>query len=582
MGLMDQNFFAEALNRKYNILQQNADTAAQEVGQKPGMADAANIAALQRTQMDNQGRLQAEQLRGGFGLQERELFNQGQLNTANVAGNFGLQEAGIKAEGALQPKFSALKNENYLGQPDEPPYFLTPDNISAIKPAEAYNRQRSKPVSLPFGKSYLSLGTQGLGLGLPGYRRGGPVEAGDPIQVGEDGQELFVPAGGGKPAVVGQAGTEAIVPRVDGVIVPHDKAAGLGLRQGPLTARDLDNDALTFSPGQPQRVASAGYQTTAPVPGAVTGFGLREMPATRQDRLGLAGSPASAAPDGDYARRYQQALFNQGADAVKDWAVPDPGQVAPVLTNRPNDREVLVANAIRRGGQPDFAAGVTTPPRHEGDAIYFDGRMIDPGRGLAGAPTKFDPAGFHTEMAGMGSKEAQTAAYAALSPEQKSAWRQWKASQDAAPAGFGLQPMPATPEQPARRPPPQAADAPDYWDGTQIFRPEGEVTQDPPRLPTQRELNIDLENLEMRNRMQGMRQSVVNALPQSVPTDGDYWDGSRIVRPQGEVVRTPSKPVDAEAAVIARYQSATPEQRAHLDRMYPQLKARAGRQQAAQ
>ena len=186
MAYQDQQFFDEALKRKYAIMQQNANTQAQEVAQKPEMQTAAEAAAANRAQIDAQARLSAERLRGGFGLQERALANQGNLaveqarggfglqertlaNQGNLAveqarGNFGLQEWGMRADAAKQPDYLPMANPEY-GEKGQPLYVLAPRNQAALEYLNAQKRPPAVPgdVKVPDGASAQA----NPGLGLP-------------------------------------------------------------------------------------------------------------------------------------------------------------------------------------------------------------------------------------------------------------------------------------------------------------------------------------------------------------------------------------------------------------------------------
>uniref|UniRef100_I2Q1D0 Uncharacterized protein n=1 Tax=Desulfovibrio sp. U5L TaxID=596152 RepID=I2Q1D0_9BACT len=420
-----QQGFEDALKRKYDILQQGANADAtranatmQGVNQQPAMQAAADAASAERARLASETQLQAEQVRGGFGLQERDLTNQGQLAATNAAGNWGLQESQTRANAQMQPEFG-IHTDELTGQSS-----LYGKNLSGLN---YLGSSLQKPTTMRMRPSYTSLGTQGLGLGLPGYRSGGAVRSGEPIQVGEEGQELYLPANGA-PAMVGRGGPEAIVPHSDGMIIPNEQSGGFGLQEGKV-AGSRDREA---------------------------GFGLTESSSAERQMAAATGRLKPSPSDPDYADLYQRTLFNQGADAVRDWAPPNPRDIAPVLTNRPNDREVLVANALRRGERPDFTAGETRPPQREGQAISMDGRLIDPGREQgADSPASgsvpraaFDPTAFHANLTGMRNKQEQAAAYAALSPEDKSVWRKWKTSQDAGESA-GEQGAPNPPSRPA-------------------------------------------------------------------------------------------------------------------------------------
>jgi hypothetical protein len=156
MGTLDDRFFQGALDRKYNILQQQANagsqdaaTRAQSVAQQPGLQQMQNQGVLDATRLRggfglqeqalrNAGALAAENVRGGFGLQERALINQGAANVANIHGGYSLEDARIRTQPALQPQYDTLANPLYdPNDPNSRPYYSTPRNQAAMDRAPA-------------------------------------------------------------------------------------------------------------------------------------------------------------------------------------------------------------------------------------------------------------------------------------------------------------------------------------------------------------------------------------------------------------------------------------------------------------
>jgi len=409
MAYQDQQFFDDALKRKYNILQQNANTSALEVAQKPEMQAS-----------DNQARLNAEQLRGNFGLHERMLANQGTLTTEQVRGGYGLQERMLANQGTQDV---ANTNGRYGLQIAQQPEFgmhTDPDTGSSSYygknlPGRLYEDDQKRSPVLGMQPTYTSLGAQGLGLGLPGFRAGGFVQGGQPIQVGEAGRELYVPSGGGSPAVVGRSGPEALIPHSDGQIVPNAQTEGFGLpvprpRTGPLTSEELDNDAL--SSGQSQRAGGLNYRATTL--GHPQGALERERRFDLVSRLGAV-DPATG-------RRYGDTDLPAYDIAAMRKIDPDPG--APLYIDNPDgfggrDRRPLTGDAkymyMRDQALQNMRAAKASynvdPPAidqnyasimhrdammgNEGPApgviegrgdgpITMNGRVIDPGRGVRG------------------------------------------------------------------------------------------------------------------------------------------------------------------------------------------------------
>ena len=163
----DQQFFQDALQRKYEILQQQANAGSQDAGtralsvaQQPGLQQLQNQGVLDATRLRggfgldeqalrNAGALAAENARGGFGLQERALINQGAANVAgiqgksaadvaNIHGGYSLEDARIRTQPALQPQYDTLANPLYDPKdPNSRPYYSTPRNQAAMDRAPA-------------------------------------------------------------------------------------------------------------------------------------------------------------------------------------------------------------------------------------------------------------------------------------------------------------------------------------------------------------------------------------------------------------------------------------------------------------
>lgn len=176
MPTQDDLFFQQALARKYDILQQQANTANQDVTQKPQMQGAADAAALERARLVAQTQLGAEQLRGGFGLGQTALAGQNAATVENIRGGFGLQQTGLAGQNAanvatiqggyglegdrlrtqamMQPQYDTLANP--LHDPNDSkslPYYSTPKNQAAM----------DRPPTVPG-----ELAGTGVG-GLPGF-----------------------------------------------------------------------------------------------------------------------------------------------------------------------------------------------------------------------------------------------------------------------------------------------------------------------------------------------------------------------------------------------------------------------------
>lgn len=171
MATQDDLFFRDALARKYDILQQQANTASQDVTQKPQMQGAADAAALERARLAAQTQLGAEQLRGGFGLEQQSMAGQSAANVANIHGGFGLQQQTIAGQNAAnvaniqggwgledaktragamqQPMFDAMPNPDYDSRkPGSQQFVLAPKNASGM---DYLNLRKPQAPAMPQG-----------------------------------------------------------------------------------------------------------------------------------------------------------------------------------------------------------------------------------------------------------------------------------------------------------------------------------------------------------------------------------------------------------------------------------------------
>jgi len=220
MAAQDEQFFQQALARKYDILQQQANTANQDVTQRPQMQGAADAAAMERARLTAQAQLDAQQiqggfglqqtalagqnsanvenLRGGFGLQQQRIAGQNTANVANIQGGWGLEDAKTRAQAMMQPQFDVMPNPDHdPRQKGSKPYLLMPKNASG-------SEYLSTPPALPQG-----MGTQGTGMqptGLPSGPAAGMGQGLTQPELGLPGGAAVAPAAITSVAGSGQGG----------------------------------------------------------------------------------------------------------------------------------------------------------------------------------------------------------------------------------------------------------------------------------------------------------------------------------------------------------------------------------------
>lgn len=205
----DQGNFDNALKQKYAIQQQNANTAQQDVAQKPdiiGMQEQganyrsglASNTQLATTAMNNQNAQTIAGMQGDTSRDVAGLQSMTQQNVANTQAASHLGAAGLYA-GARRYQSDA--------------HFGTPGAAQATTSASP----TGQVANFPLGYQY------GYDPAAPGYRKGGMVQKGKKINVGEDGPEVLVPKDGTPAAVVGAQGPETIAPAQDSQVIPNPK-----------------------------------------------------------------------------------------------------------------------------------------------------------------------------------------------------------------------------------------------------------------------------------------------------------------------------------------------------------------------
>jgi hypothetical protein len=114
---------------------------------------------------------------------------------------------------------------------------------------------------------------------IPGRAWGGPVEAGHPYWVGEQGPELLA-QGPMPPQVVGSQGPQVIVPNQDGQVIPNN-AFEQALQQYPILQKVGVKGVYTNTPGkygdieswQPGEPGTTGYERPKDIP--LDAFGVQ-------------------------------------------------------------------------------------------------------------------------------------------------------------------------------------------------------------------------------------------------------------------------------------------------------------------
>ncbi|BAH75984.1 hypothetical protein [Solidesulfovibrio magneticus] len=379
--MSDQQFFQNALRRKYDILQQQADATTQDAGSRA-------LSVAQQPLLQQQ--------HGQFGLDEQALRNAGQMGVAGL--NFTLGQAQLGLEGV-----KAAAEDQYR-------------RATLTKPLTTFDPEtgmRSTSPGFNWATDYPRLGLSPLQTYLekastPMFGSGGRPPVLRPFIAGEKGLEMFVPDDGSSPSLLGLDGPAVMAVSRGGEIVPHDETRRLLSGVGGLP----EGFGQGAGPGQPQRVSGVDAQGRR-MP--TTAKGLEEVGSTvsglSQPRFSpqeLANRQMDAATgrlqpnpgDPDYATLYQRTLFNQGPEAVRGWKPPRPEEMAMVITNVPNDPAVRHAEAVRRGEYPYAATkqegsasqGSGTPPWSGGkpgaggNAMTPDGVILPREGGLPDAP----------------------------------------------------------------------------------------------------------------------------------------------------------------------------------------------------
>ncbi len=117
----DQQAFDEGMKRKYDILQQNANTAAQEVAQRPGTQAATDAAAYARAQLASQTQLSAVDLTNKAQADRAAAANAAQTNIATLQDQGATTRTGMQTGTQLdiagmedRTKRTQLAEESYL------------------------------------------------------------------------------------------------------------------------------------------------------------------------------------------------------------------------------------------------------------------------------------------------------------------------------------------------------------------------------------------------------------------------------------------------------------------------------------
>ena len=247
----DQQFFQDALRRKYDILQQQADAGSQDA------ASRAQSVAQQPV---------LQQMHGQFGLDEQKLRNTGQMGVAGL--NFALGQAQLGLEGV-----KAAAEDQYR-------------RASLTKPQSVYDPETGMRQSTPgfnWALDFPKLGLSPLQTYLdkartPMFAAGGRPPVNKPFIVGEKGPELFIPGDGSEPVVVGTRGPTVMTVPKGGEVVPNEEAqrmvsGGGGLADGRPTGSASAPPWANAQPGSAGRGLSP-EGVVLPREAAQPGFGL--------------------------------------------------------------------------------------------------------------------------------------------------------------------------------------------------------------------------------------------------------------------------------------------------------------------
>ena len=220
--------FDDLLQKKYQILQQNADAettranaVAQNVGQQQTLQQQADIAAQARAQLNADTQLQSTSM-NNQGANYRTGLTSGLENNYRMAG-LGLDAAKYASDDETK-RLALTRADEY-------------SNGLKINPTDSYIGSVARGLrmsGLQFPSSPIPQ--------LPGYKDGGRPPVDRPVVVGKAGPETFVPDNGARPVAVGQSGPEVVTTPVRGTVLPNAQT----------TDADLQRRALAAVESQPQ------------------------------------------------------------------------------------------------------------------------------------------------------------------------------------------------------------------------------------------------------------------------------------------------------------------------------------------
>jgi len=239
----NQGQFDEALKKKYEIQQQNADSdttkanaASQNVAQQQALQQQAEEAAQRRAEIASQTQLKTTEMnnqttRAGQdqnyslgqaqnGLEAAKYASQDQVNRAVASAGSTVDQA----TGRVYSNAATFKTPSYMDQ------YLKNFPVRSFGPASP-----TSPSPSGLGPSSATR----FGLNWPdqlqGYRNGGTPPTNQPFVVGENGPETFIPADGSEPIVVGQHGPTVMTVPKPGFVEPNPQTsqqARASLNQG--------------------------------------------------------------------------------------------------------------------------------------------------------------------------------------------------------------------------------------------------------------------------------------------------------------------------------------------------------------
>ena len=281
-GQWDEGQFQQALDKKYAILQQGANTADKQAATQQHLADttrqntanqlelgrATEAGAMARANLASQTQqnISASEAANRMAIANQTESNRMALGTMAESGLNSRAQLGADTQKYISGEDNSTRRDiatqqNNLGKAQlglEAAKAAAADDVARInltRPTTGYDPTTNQRITIPganlndrskTGTSYFDAYTRTVPTQF--YRDGGPVEEGQTIVVGEENPETFVPADGSPIQEVGTTGPEVAQINKDGVILPMeapaDPEARAALRAAPVAEISYTKDGM--------------------------------------------------------------------------------------------------------------------------------------------------------------------------------------------------------------------------------------------------------------------------------------------------------------------------------------------------